>query len=391
MTKEQFISLVSNRYDELQALNKIDNFYDYEKGFEDIWKGLGKEVLEKNISGLPADRRKKNLTTYGHISINNKHTFCKGNNGFQISPRMQELMVYAGHLDSYQKCNEVIKQFTQVDVSAAQVYRVTDTYVQAVGKTDVAERTMPPVKQEETLYAELDGSMIFTREEGWKEVKVGRIFKSGDCIRIDEKPGCIRHSQYVAHLGSCQTFTAQMDGLIEAYGKLADRLVFITDGAVWIRNWIADAFPQAVSILDYYHAIEHLYAFIENYFKDKEAGIRWGKEQKALLLESKVSKVIENVQKLAGNNKEAQKLIDYYSSNQSRMDYKRYKQIGCGIIGSGAIESAHRTVVQKRMKLSGQRWSKEGAQNMLHLRVASMNGQWNKIIQLTKTDFKAAA
>ena len=59
MTKEQFLSLVSDRYDQLQALNKIDNFYDYEKGFEDIWKGLGKEVFEKNISELPNDRRKK--------------------------------------------------------------------------------------------------------------------------------------------------------------------------------------------------------------------------------------------------------------------------------------------------------------------------------------------
>jgi hypothetical protein len=42
-------------------------------------------------------------------TANNKHNFSKGNNGYQISPRMQELMVYAGHLDSYQKCNEVIK------------------------------------------------------------------------------------------------------------------------------------------------------------------------------------------------------------------------------------------------------------------------------------------
>lgn len=59
MTKEEFMSLVSERYDELKALNKIGNFYDYEKGFEDIWKGLGKEVLERNISEVPADRRKK--------------------------------------------------------------------------------------------------------------------------------------------------------------------------------------------------------------------------------------------------------------------------------------------------------------------------------------------
>lgn len=73
------------------------------------------------------------------------------------------------------------------------------------------------------------------------------------------------------------------------------------------------------------------------------------------------------------------------------MDYKRYQQIGCGIIGSGAIESAHRTVVQKRMKQSGQRWSMKGAQNMLNLRVVKKNLQWSKIINLAKYGFKAAA
>jgi hypothetical protein len=66
------------------------------------------------------------------------------------------------------------------------------------------------------------------------------------------------------------------------------------------------------------------------------------------------------------------------------MDYQRYKNIGSGIIGSGAIESAHRTVVQKRMKQSGQRWSNKGAQNMLNLRVLTMNKQWDKVGALIK-------
>ncbi|MCY7293723.1 MAG: hypothetical protein LH615_16215 [Ferruginibacter sp.] len=59
MTKEAFITASVNRYEKLQALNKIDNFYDYEKEFEKIWKDLGREVLEQNISTLSADRRKK--------------------------------------------------------------------------------------------------------------------------------------------------------------------------------------------------------------------------------------------------------------------------------------------------------------------------------------------
>lgn len=60
MTEANFIALAQKRYAALQALNKIDNFYDYEKEFESIWRDLGREVLESNLSDVPADRRKKN-------------------------------------------------------------------------------------------------------------------------------------------------------------------------------------------------------------------------------------------------------------------------------------------------------------------------------------------
>jgi hypothetical protein len=59
MTKEEYVALASEKYDALQALNKIDNFYDYEKQFEELMKDLGRTLLEKNISELSANRRKK--------------------------------------------------------------------------------------------------------------------------------------------------------------------------------------------------------------------------------------------------------------------------------------------------------------------------------------------
>jgi hypothetical protein len=61
MSKEEYLELCSKRYDELKALNKVDNFYDYESQFATIMKDLGKEVLQKQLSDLPADRRKKKL------------------------------------------------------------------------------------------------------------------------------------------------------------------------------------------------------------------------------------------------------------------------------------------------------------------------------------------
>ncbi len=299
-------------------------------------------------------------------------------------------MVYVGQMDCYEICSEVLEKLAGVKVGGTQIYRLTDLYGKGVEDKVNAERTLTPLKQDEVLYSQADGSMVLTREEGWKEVKVGRIFKSSDCIHADSKQGWISNSQYVAHLGSSKDFTGTMDDLLESFGKLDKRLIFISDGATWIKNWIEDAFPKAISILDFYHACEHLHQFSNSFFKDKPVEQKWTNQQKELLLKSQVLEVIKNIKVLAkGNNEEAEKLIAYYQANADRMDYQQYKQMGCGIIGSGAIESAHRTVIQKRMKLSGQRWSKQGAQNMLNLRVMNKNQQWSKIIEMSKYGFKA--
>lgn len=300
--------------------------------------------------------------------------------------------MYVGQMDCYENSSEVLEKLSGVQVGSSQIHRLTDSYGKALEESVNEVRTLTPLKQKEVLYAQADGSMLLTREDGWKEVKLGRFFKSGDCIHAGSKQGWISNSQYVAHLGSSKDFTKIMDNIIESYGKLNNRLIFISDGAPWIKNWIEDAFPNAVSILDYYHACEHLHEFSNTFFKDKMTGQNWAADQKELLLNSQVTEVIKNIRALSTNStREAEKLIAYYNSNLERMDYKKYKQIGCGIIGSGAIESAHRTVIQKRMKLSGQRWGKEGAQNMLNLRVINNNQQWAKIVQLSKYGFKATA
>jgi hypothetical protein len=331
----------------------------------------------------------------GEITISNALAFSQGNGGFQISGLLQELMVYAGTLDCYGRCEEIVAKFLCVPVSETQVYRLTDVYGEQVGETvDFTTRTEPPLHPTDTLYVEADASMILTREQGWKEVKVGRLFKASDCLHAEGKPGVITHSQYLTHLGGHRVFTQGLEELIEAYTLSQPQLIFLTDGAPWLRNWIEDAFPSAVSILDFYHLMEHVYGFAEAFFEDKGAAGQWAEAQKALFLQSKAEEVVMNIEALPSFKQKQSlraKLLAYLEANFDRMDYKHYQTIGCGIIGSGAIESAHRTVVQKRMKLSGQRWSKKGATNMLHLRVVYMNNQWDKVIHLAKNDFQNSA
>ena len=91
--------------------------------------------------------------------------------------------------------------------------------------------------------------------------------------------------------------------------------------------------------------------------------------------------VIKNISKIAEENncnKTVASIINYYISNINRMDYKTYKTISAGIIGSGYIESAHRTLIQCRYKQSGQVWSMDGIQNMLNLRTVYQNRDLTK-------------
>lgn len=100
---------------------------------------------------------------------------------------------------------------------------------------------------------------------------------------------------------------------------------------------------------------------------------------------------MRNTKRVGKDSEAATQLINYYTANASRMDYAYYRTIGCGIIRSGAIEWGHKTVVQRRMKQAGQRWSRPGAQHMLNLRTARLNNDWGKVTYLTQKNCKAAA
>ena len=300
---------------------------------------------------------------------------------------MQELMTFAGHLDCYCRGEEILEKYTSVKVSPSQIYRVTGHVSESLkGEDQKNERTLKPLSNENYLYVEIDGSMICTRDEDhtWKEVKLGRLFRESDCLNPNSDASYLQASQYVGHLGASNDFCKKLGAVLDSYGDLKERLVFINDGATWIREWIADNYPLATSVLDFYHAMEYLYEFADKAFSDICEKKNWCDVQKGLLLTSDMETVLANILSIPAKEEAKKKITGYYQNNKERMKYKHYRNIGCGIIGSGAIESAHRTVIQKRMKLSGQRWSRQGAVNMLRLRVISMNNQWGKVIDFLK-------
>ena len=255
----------------------------------------------------------------------------------------------------------------------------------------VAEQLKESVSEEGTTYCMIDGSMLPTREgvqhNDWKEVKLGRIFTSNDILELDANHNYIRRSVYSAHLGDYHHFLENFTPLTDVFEPLKERFVFIGDGAKWAWNWVTASYPKATQILDFYHAMEHLAKFSKTYFATKEAQENWLSARKLDLFNDRVLAVIQGIKTMNSSNSkieiERKSLLTYLNNNHSRMLYKTFRDRGLDI-GSGAIESAHRTVLQKRLKQSGQRWSLEGAQKVINLRIVNMNQQWDKVIELIK-------
>lgn len=297
-------------------------------------------------------------------------------------------MALAGVSDVYSAGNDLIKAFLGIDLSATQVYRVSTLVGHQITLDLQQDVQHPELVEGEVIYGSMDGSMIFT-DTGWQEVKVGRIFSSQTREQAGKKGDegtrfKLTSSTYCAHLGTSQEFIPQFEASLGTYKAMAERLVFVTDGGVWIQRYLEETYPKATHILDYYHAVEHLAKFSRLHFKATEEGSQWLDKQRAILLAEGVDEVLKNLSaltKLCVSAHESRRgLLGYYGRNRHRMNYPGFRDRGLQI-GSGAIEAAHRTVVQCRMKRSGQRWSDEGAQAMLNLRVASKSGRWHLITQ----------
>lgn len=314
---------------------------------------------------------------------------------FQMSPYLQERVCFVGQKEVYQEASTTLDELVGVAVSAKQIERVCHHFGALIEQADAppsepgppAEATRSP---EEPVYAMVDGSMVLTRESGWREIKLGRLF-SAQAHEIGETRGRITESIYTAHLGHYEAFLSKFE--VELAAVPSGRLVFLADGAAWFWDWVSAAHPQAIQILDYYHCKGYLCEFAKVYFKDKKQRTAWIEKQQQRLFEDEIDAVIETIEQLPHRGVEdliaRGKMLSYYRNNRRRMLYGSYRRRGL-LIGSGPIEASHRNVIQHRLKLAGQRWTEQGAQRVANLRVLRQSDRWDNVIELAKARKLAA-
>lgn len=304
---------------------------------------------------------------------------------FRITPYAQEVMCYLGQQKVYAQAEETLKELKGISICAKQIENVCHHYGEVLENETqqiIASGGMPPKQNDgKKYYAMLDGGMVLTREEKWKEMKLARIFDREQHIPVSSSRNYIGDSTYVAHLGKHTQFLKKVEHHLDDKGEI----IFIADGAKWIWKWVEAMYPESTQILDFYHAKQHLCQWAEIAIKDAEQKNDWIHAQCFWLFNNGIDKVIENIKKVNVYSTQVRKnrniLIEYYTTHRNRMQYKTYKERGL-LIGSGPIEAAHRHVIQQRMKLSGQRWTIKGAQQIVNLRVMRKNNQWEKVTEI---------
>lgn len=264
----------------------------------------------------------------------------------------------------------------------------------------------------DVLVCSMDGANILTREPGTKKGRpaerpqnckdgdhpessyrnvmtgVFSLYEAGDA----ENAPARLDATYIARRPESKftTFKADFEReftWIDAQFDQTVQRVMLHDGGrnIWTYCEGNPLYKNCLSLLDFYHATEHLSLASEAIFGKKSTKAKdWYKKWRSKLKQQEdgVSGLIQSIKyyesSVCGKNRKSDlaKELTFFRRNAARMNYKSFLDAGFPI-GSGPVEAACKTIVKQRMCKSGQRWSLEGAQHVLHLRAIVKSGRWD--------------
>jgi hypothetical protein len=303
------------------------------------------------------------------------------------SPALSRLICLEGADESsFGKAAEHLKEVGGIAIEDRQIQRV----IQRVGPAVVEwnHREVPPqATPAEVIYISADatGTPMRTSEltqtqgkdkngkAATRMVNLGCIFTQ---LRTDEQGRPIRDNDSTTYTSSFESISDFGVFLRrEAIGRglfSAAESVLLIDGASGLEKLGQNYFPDAVQIVDFYHATEHLPELCKLLLGHRraEAVERRRKNWRKRLLNGGVEKIIAQARREAamlGKIQEAEKLLGYFLHNVKRMQYRTFREKGF-FIGSGVVEAGCRSLVGTRCKQSGMHWSVDGAEKVIAFR-----------------------
>jgi len=244
-----------------------------------------------------------------------------------------------------------------------------------------------------------DGVMIRLRDEGWKEAKIATISRvqvlSPKGTRPGERPGRrdfdprvkLDEHSYVAGVWDADQFGRYQyaEGLRRGLDTV-ETLTSVNDGAPWIARVTGTNWPEAQQILDWPHAVGHVYDVAKVIWGEgSTAGTQWAQARVDELWSGDVEDVLQALSELHLERydwpEDQANPRGYFEENIDRMRYDLFRDAGYPI-GSGTVESEASHVVQSRLRRPGRGWRRDNANGMLALLAEYHSGRFNKVWQL---------
>jgi hypothetical protein len=309
----------------------------------------------------------------------------------RMSPGLQEWVARLGGVTDFREASGLLAEYTGIELGAETVRRHSRRVGAALADAEDAalaavEQTREPVGPIDPapgeLVVELDGVMV-RYQDGWHEVKVGAV--GGAVDRTTTALSYTAAREGPARFGPRLVAEAARRGALEIVGwdgplrgrglARLRRVVVLGDGARWIWELAAEQFGDRVEIVDYYHASQHLWDVARALHPDDPtAQAAWARPLARRLRDEGIAPALDALAAVtAPAGSPAADLLRreraFFRANADRMAYPSFKAQGLPI-GSGAVESAARHVIQLRMKRPGMRWSDAGGRAIASLRSA---------------------
>jgi len=308
---------------------------------------------------------------------------------------LERAMTDFGGNESFERATQRLKEHYGIEVGRTTMLRVVEgcaedamSFVEeklaaAEALYGLPEAVRPGVEE---MIAEVDGCEIRTgkllagkgrtptgrrkrtRETAWRDVRMGLVRRPGQesatyVGRMDE------YSQVISRLFCL--------GVLNGLGPRTNT-VGIGDGGIGLMESMADAFPNFRFILDYYHLAEHVHGAAAAVGLTESDHAAWVERVMKKATGGRPGAIIKELTDYAGTGeKKVRNLAAYVKRFRRCIQYEKYKAEGLPI-GSGEIESAHRTIPQRRLKLPGTWWHPDRINSMLSLLILQPNGWWEE-------------
>jgi hypothetical protein len=312
----------------------------------------------------------------------------------RLSAGLHAWLIELGARTDFREAADLLERLTQLTVSPETVRQHTEAAggglehaaqdaSQQVLRTQEAAAPLDPAPGQ--LVVETDGVMV-RYQDGWHEVKLGLV--AGQVDGELQAPSYLAARASPEHFGPRLLAEAARRGALEVVAwqrPPPDRglaqlrhVVLLGDGAPWIWNLAAEQFGERTEIVDFYHASEHVWTVAKALHDEAADAAAWAGQQITALHEHGSAPVRTALGEAHAPTSVAAEVLrverGYFRTNAARMAYPDFRAQGLPI-GSGAIESGAKHVVQLRMKRPGARWSPVGAQGVLNVRCQLLSGR----------------